>query len=71
MDKHVFSDKGDNSIQNFHLGRYIIGYMVGNLFLRRRVSGAVKRDFRMYIQQYTSPNKIFEYGYPLNIFSFK
>ena len=39
---------GDNCIQNFHLGRYIIGYTVGNLVLRRRVSGAVKRDFRTY-----------------------
>ena len=44
---------GDNCIQNFHLGRYIVGYTVGNLVLRRRVSGAVKRDFRN-----------FEYGYP-------
>ena len=29
---------GDNCIQNFHLGRYIVGYAVGNLVLRRRVS---------------------------------
>ena len=55
---------GDNCIQNFHLGRYIVGYMVGNLVLRRRASGAVKRDFRTYIQRYTSPNENFEYGYP-------
>ena len=55
---------GDNCIQNFHLGRYIVGYMVGNLVLRRRVSGAVKRDFRTYIRQYTSPNENYEYGYP-------
>ena len=27
---------GDNCIQNFHLGRYIVGYTVGNLVLRRR-----------------------------------
>ena len=47
---------GDNCIQNFHLGRYIIGYTVGNLVLRRRASGAVKRDFRTYIRRYTSPN---------------
>ena len=52
---------GDNCIQNFHLGRYIVGYTVGNLVLRRRVSGAVKRDFRTYI---TSPNENYEYGYP-------
>ena len=37
--------------------------MVGNLVLRRRASGAVKRDFRTYIRQYTSPNENFEYGY--------
>ena len=28
---------GDNCIQNFHLGRYIVGYTVGILVLRRRV----------------------------------
>ena len=37
--------------------------MVGNLVLRRRARGAVKRDFRMYIRRYTSPNENFEYGY--------
>ena len=55
---------GDNCIQNFHFGRYIIGYTIGNLVLRRRVSGAVKRDLRTYIRRYTSPNINFEYGYP-------
>ena len=55
---------GDNCIQNFYLGRYIVGYTVGNLVLRRRASGAVKRDFRTYIRRYTSPNENFEYGYP-------
>ena len=55
---------GDNCIQIFHLGRYIVGYTVGNLVLRRRASGAVKRDFRTYIRRYTSPNEKFEYGYP-------
>ena len=54
---------GDNCIQIFHLGRYIVGYTVGNLVLRQRASGAVKRDFRTYIQRYTSPNEKFEYGY--------
>ena len=51
---------GNNCIQHFHLGRYIIG----NLVLQPRASGAVKRDFRPYIRQYTSPNENFEYGYP-------
>ena len=55
---------GDNCIQNFHLERYIFGYTVGNLVLRRRVSGAVKRDFRTYIRRYTSTYENFEYGYP-------
>ena len=41
-----------------------MGYTVGNLVLRRRVSGAVKRYFRTYIRRYTSPNENFEYGYP-------
>ena len=49
--KHV----GDNCIQNFHLGRYIVGYTVGNLVLRRRVRGAIKRDFRTYIRRYIPP----------------
>ena len=55
---------GNNCIQNFYLGRYIVGYTVRNLVLRRRISGAVKRDFRMYIRRYTSPNETFYYGYP-------
>ena len=43
----------------------MIGYMVGNLVLQQRVSGAVKRDFRTtYIRLYTFPNENFEYGYP-------
>ena len=69
--KHVFSfvlvycyELGDNCIQIFHLGRYIVGYTVGNFVLRRRVSGAVKHDFRPYIRRYTTPNEKFEYCYP-------
>ena len=58
------SQLGDNCIQNFHLGRYIVGYTVGNLVLRRRASGDVKRDFRTYIRRYASQNENFEYGYP-------
>ena len=55
---------GDNCILYFYLGRYIVRYTVGNLVLRRRLSGAVKRDFRTYIRLYTSPNENFEYCYP-------
>ena len=58
------SRSGDNCTHTFHLERYIVGYTVGNLVLRRRVSGAVKRDFRTYIRRYTSPNEKFEYSYP-------
>ena len=46
---------GDNCIQNFHLGRYIIGYMVGNL----------ARDFRTYIRRYTSLNENFDMVIPI------
>ena len=58
-----------------YLGRYV-GYMVGHFVLRRRVRGAVKRNFRPYNQRYTSPNENFEYGYPhsnalFNIYSSK
>ena len=53
-----------NCIQNFHLGRYIVGYTVGYLVLRRRASGAVKLNFRPYIRRYTCPSENFEYGYP-------
>ena len=45
----------DNCTQKFHMGRYIVGYTVGNF---------VKRDFRTYIRRYTSPNENLEYGYP-------
>ena len=38
--------------------------MVGNLVLLRSGSGAVKRNFGLYICWYTSPNENFEYGYP-------
>ena len=33
---------GDNCIQVFHLGRYIVGYTVENFVLRQRDSRAVK-----------------------------
>ena len=39
---------GDNCSQNFHLGRYIVGYAVENLVLRRCVTRAIKRDLRTY-----------------------
>ena len=54
---------GDNCIQ-FHLWRYNIGYMVGNLVLQRYASGAIKGNFRPDILRYTSPNENFEYVYP-------
>ena len=61
---HYNMDLGDNCIPNIHLGRYIVGYTVGNLVLQRRTSGAVKGDFRTYIRRYTSPNENFEYVFP-------
>ena len=42
---------GDNCIQNFYLGRYIVGYGWKIIFtVTRHKSGVVKRYFRMYIQ---------------------
>ena len=38
-----------DTIQIYHLGRYIVRYTVGNFVLQRRDSGAVKRNFRPYI----------------------
>ena len=35
-------------------------YMDRNLVLKQCVSGAVKHDFRPYIQRYTSPNEKFK-----------
>ena len=49
----LVADLGNNCIKICHLGRYIVGYTVGNFVLRRRVSG-----------RYTSPNDKLEYGYP-------
>ena len=48
---------GENCIQNFHLERYIIKYMVGNLVLQRRESGVIKLDWR-YIGRYTVVNLV-------------
>ena len=49
---------------NFSFGE-VYRWIYGRKFvLRRRVSGAVKHDFRPYIRRYTSPNETFEYGYP-------
>ena len=39
---------GDNRIQNVHLGRYIVSYMVGSFVLRQRVNGAIKHNFQPY-----------------------
>ena len=50
----------ENDIQNFHLGKFIVGYTFGNHVLRLRSRIAVKFKFRPYIQRYTSPNENFE-----------
>ena len=62
----------NNCIQVFYLGRYIVRYTVRNLVLRRQASGAVKRDFRTYIRQYTSPNENLNMVIPIlmHVYSF-
>ena len=39
--------------------------MVENLILQQRASGAVKRDFRLYIPRYASPNEILNMVIPI------
>ena len=41
----LVSQLGDNCIQNFHLGRYIVGYTVGNLVLMHFCSFVSNRSF--------------------------
>ena len=63
------SQLGDNCFQIFHLGRYIVGYMVGNFV----ISGAVNHNF----QPLLSDDENFEYGgyphssAPLNCYTLK
>ena len=40
---------GDNHIQNFHLGRYIVGYAVGNYILQLPLCVSIKLNFRPYM----------------------
>ena len=47
---------GDNFIQNVHLGRYIVGYMVGNFVLCQLISRSVKRNFQPYNRRYDYPH---------------
>ena len=49
---------GDNCFKKFHLGRYIVRYMVGNLVLRQCVSGAVNTDFECISDDKTPQIKI-------------
>ena len=44
-------------------GGYMVGYTFGNYVLRLRSRVAVKRNFRLHIRRYTSPNENFD---PLN-----
>ena len=39
-----------STIQNFHLGKYIVGYTVRNSVLRQHVSGAIEYNFQEYVQ---------------------
>ena len=56
---------GDNCIQKFHLGRYVIGYMVGKLVLRRRASRALKCDFRTISDDIPPQRKILNMVIPI------
>ena len=61
MERHILEPLvclGDNCIQNFNLGRYIVGYTVRNSVLWRRPSGAVKHDFPERISSGDIPPKM-------------
>ena len=53
-------------IQNFHSGRRIDRYMVGNSFTAAHKQSR-KTCFRRYTKRYTSRNENFEYVYPHSI----
>ena len=57
----VRNDLRDNCIRNVHLGRYT----VRNLVLWRNASGAIKHDFRPYINQYTTTKEILNLVMPV------
>ena len=63
-DLSVWKHLGDNCIQNFYLGKYIVGYKVGNFVWLQRASGAIKGNFWPYNRQDTATNENFEYSYP-------
>ena len=59
---------GDNCIQICHLGKYIVGYTVGNFVLRRRVSDDIPPQMTnwnmvipmlMYLLTFTHKNQVF------------
>ena len=56
--------KGDNHIQNFHLGRYIIGYMVRNHVLW--LCSCINIKFPAIYPAIYIPSETFEYSCPLN-----
>ena len=60
------NENGDNHIQNIHLGRYIIGYTVGNHVLQLRLRVTIKLNFRPYIKRHTSQKENCEYSYTLS-----
>ena len=53
-DKPKISYLGDNCLQSLHLGSYIVRYTctVGNLVLQGNISGAITRDFGLYIRHF-------------------
>ena len=56
---------GDNCIQTFHMGRYIVRYTVRNLFLKQIISGAVKLYFLPYIDDISPQMKILNMVKPI------
>ena len=60
---NVLSFKLMIAIRGLPYSKFAFGEVYRRIY-GRKFSGAVKRDFRTYIRQYTSPNDNLEYGIP-------
>ena len=66
--QNLFHKIGDNCIQNFHLGRYIVGYKVRNLETYERSHNLISNDIppQMNMLNMVIPILMRFYAYYLN-----
>ena len=70
MEANIFDIDLDLYLGEFSFGAVYYRIYGHNFVLLRRVSRAVKHNFRTYIRRYTTPNENFEYGYPHSIYPY-